>query len=164
VKMRVGLISDTHDDIRALGAAVARFREAQVQTVLHAGDVTTASTLKLLHGFDVWLARGNMDHDPRLALTVAEYFGAERLARVHTLNFDGVQMALMHGDSWQQLTSLIRAATYAYVIHGHTHVPRDETIGTTRIINPGTLASGRGKRATCAIVDLATGELQWIEL
>ncbi len=162
--MRIGLISDTHDDIRTLDAAVARFREAQVLVVLHAGDVTSASTLKVLDDFAVWLARGNMDQDPRLAPTVAEHFGPERLARLHTLNFDGVQVALTHGDSWQQLTALVRAATYAYVIHGHTHVRRDEIIGPTRIINPGALSSARGQRATCAIVDLATGELQWIEL
>lgn len=161
--MRIGLISDTHDNEPALRAAVTHFRQAQVQTVLHAGDVTRASTLQLLAGFDVWIARGNMDYDPHLALAV-ERFGDERLARVHELRFDGMRIAMTHGDSWQQLETLIRATTYDYVIHGHTHVPKDETVGKTRIINPGALGHSRWRCATCAIIDLTTGDLQWIEL
>lgn len=162
--MHIGLISDTHDDEQTLGAAVARFRQMQVQTVLHAGDVTSACTLKLLDGFDVWIARGNMDHDLTLALAVAERFGAERLARVHELSFNGARIAMTHGDSWQRLETLVRAATHDYVIHGHTHVPTDETIGSTRVINPGALGHSRWRCPTCAIVDLTTGDLQWIEL
>ncbi len=162
--MQIGLISDTHNNEQTLGMAVARFREAQVQTVLHAGDVTSAFTLALLDGFEVWIARGNMDHEPQLPLAVAERFGAARLARVHELSFNGARIALIHGDSWARLEALIRAATYDYVIHGHTHVPTDETIGKTRVINPGALGHSRWRCATCAIVDLATGNLQWIEL
>ena len=45
--MRIGLISDTHDEAHTLGLALARFRQAQVRTVLHAGDVTSVFTLKL---------------------------------------------------------------------------------------------------------------------
>lgn len=166
--MRVGLISDTHNEEHTLGLALARFRQAQVKAVLHAGDVTGAFTLKLFADFDVWIARGNMDHDPKLALAVTECFGAERLARVHELDFDGVSITMTHGDSWQRLESLIRVPAEGgqrrYVIHGHTHIPNDETIGTTRLINPGAIGCTRWRCATCAILDLATDDLQWIEL
>jgi putative phosphoesterase len=162
--MHIGLISDTHDNEQTLDTAVTYFRQAQVQTVLHAGDVTSAFTLKSLEGFDVWIARGNMDHDPKLAAAVAERFGAERLARVHQLSFNGARIAMIHGDIWPRIETLIRAATYDYIIHGHTHVPNDETVGPTRVINPGALGHSRWRCATCAIVDLTTGDLQWIEL
>jgi len=166
--MRIGLISDTHNEAHPLGAALARFREAQVQTVLHAGDVTAAHTLKLLEGFDVWIARGNMDYDPKLAFAVAELFGAERLARVHELRFNGACIAMTHGDSWQRLETLIRAPAddgeRRYVIHGHTHAPHDQMTGMTRVINPGAIGRARWRCATCAILDLTTDELQWIEL
>lgn len=166
--MRIGLISDTHDEEHTLGLALARFRQANVQTVLHAGDVTSAFTLKHFVDFDVWIAKGNMDHDPKLALAVAEYFGVERLARVHELSFNGACIAMTHGDSWQRLEALIRAPVddgrRRYVVHGHTHAPNDETIGTTRVINPGAIGRTRWRCATCAILDLATDDLQWIEL
>lgn len=166
--MRIGLISDTHDEEHTLGLALARFRQAQVQTVLHAGDVTSAFTLKLFADFDVWIARGNMDHDPKLALAVTECFGAGRLARLHELDFNGARIAMTHGDSWQCLETLIRVRAEdgqrRYVIHGHTHAPNDETIGPTRVINPGAIGRARWRCATCAILDLATDNLQWIEL
>ncbi|MBN2390786.1 MAG: metallophosphoesterase family protein [Anaerolineae bacterium] len=166
--MRIGLISDTHDERHTLSMALERFRQAQVKTVLHAGDVTSAFTLKLFADFDVWIARGNMDHDPKLALAVTEYFGAERLARIHDLSFNGARIAMTHGDSWQRLTALIRAPAddgrHCYVIYGHTHAPTDETIGATRVINPGAIGRARWRCATCAILDLATDDLQWIEL
>lgn len=166
--MRIGLISDTHDEAQTLGLALARFRQAQVETVLHAGDVTSAFTLKLFTDFDVWIARGNMDYDPKLALAVAECFGAERLARVHELSFNGAYLVMTHGDSWQRLESLIRAPAPAgqrrYVITGHTHIPNDETLGSTRVINPGAIGRTRWRCPTCAILDLTTDDLQWIEL
>ena len=162
--MYIGLISDTHNEHATLKAALARFRQTQVQTVLHAGDITSVSTLKLLAGFDVWIARGNMDHDPRLTPAADALFGPERLARVHELELNGARIAVTHGDSWQRFETLVRAATYDYVIHGHTHTPNDETIGPTRVINPGALGHSKWRCATCAIVDLTTGDLQWIEL
>ena len=122
--MRIGLIADTHDEEHTLGLALERFRQAQVQTVLHAGDVTSAFTLKLFADFDVWIARGNMDHDPKLALAVTERFGAERLARVHDLSFNGARIAMTHGDSWQRLEALIRAPADDWttsLCHSWTH-------------------------------------------
>lgn len=166
--MRIGLISDTHDEAHVLGLALEHFRQAQVRTVLHAGDVTSALTLQLFADFDVWIARGNMDHDPQLALATVACFGAERLARVHELSFNGARIAMTHGDSWQRLESLIRAPVDGgqrrYVIHGHTHAPNDALIGATRVINPGAIGRARWRCATCAILDLATDDLQWIEL
>jgi putative phosphoesterase len=166
--MRIGLISDTHDEEHTLSLALARFRQAQVRTVLHAGDVTSAFTLKLFTDFDVWIARGNMDHDPKLALAVTECFGAERLARVHDLRFNGARIEMTHGDSWQRLETLIRAPAEDgqrhYVIYGHSHAPNDETVAGTRVINPGAIGRTRWRCATCAILDLATDDLQWIEL
>lgn len=162
--MRIGLISDTHDNRHTVEAALTHFRDAQITTVLHAGDVTNVPTLKLLADFDLWIARGNVDHDPQLLSTARELFGPGRLLNAHSLTFDGMRIALTHGHSWQRLTTLIRDSGYRYVIHGHTHVPNDETVGTVRVINPGALGNSRWRCATCAVLDLATDALEWIEL
>ena len=130
--MRIGLISDTHNDQQTTKAALARFRQAQIETLLHAGDVTNVKTLRLFEGFDMWIARGNIDHDPNLLKVANELFGPGRLANVHQLTFDGVRIAMTHGSSWQRLTSLIRDKSNNYVIHGHTHTPRDERVRTMR--------------------------------
>ena len=161
--MLIGLISDTHNNQQTTKAALARFRQAQIETVLHAGDVTNVKTLRLFEDFDVWIARGNIDHDPNLPKVTKELFGPGRLANVHVLTFDGIRIAMTHGSSWQRLTALIRDTSNSYVIHGHTHTPRDERQGTVRIINPGALGNSRWKCPTCAVLDLATDTLTVIE-
>ncbi len=158
--MRIGLISDTHNEHPRIQQALESFRQQQVSIVFHAGDVTDAATLRLFAGFDVWLAQGNMDRDLKLRPTVQELFGSGRMAKVHHLSVAGVAVALLHGDDSVTLDSLIHSATYALVIHGHTHIPQDETVGATRVINPGALV----RIPTCAILDLETGALTWLEL
>lgn len=162
--MHVGLISDTHNNQYTVQAALARFRNEQIQTILHAGDITNVPTLRLLDGFNAWIAKGNMDHNPALLSVAEELFGPKRMANSHTLELDGVTIALTHGDSWQRLHTLIRAGIYDYVIHGHTHAPNDETVGRTRVINPGALGNSRWRCATCAILNLETGQIDWVEL
>jgi len=158
--MRIGLISDTHNEHQRVKQALERFRQQQITIVFHAGDVTDAATLQLFVGFDVWLAKGNMDRDLRLRRTAQELFGPGRMAAVHHLSVAGAAVALLHGDDSAILDSLIRSETYAFVIHGHTHIPQDESVGSTRVINPGALV----RIPTCATLDLETGDLIWLEL
>lgn len=158
--MRIGLISDTHNEHPRVQQGLEHFRQQQVSIVFHAGDVTDVSTLQLFAGFDVWLAKGNMDRDLRLRSTAQELFGAGRMAAVHHLSVAGAAVALLHGDDGAALESLIHSQIYTFVIHGHTHAPRDETIGATRVINPGALV----RIPTCAMLDLETGDLTWLEL
>lgn len=162
--MRIGLLSDTHNDYSRIRTALGHFRGGQIHTLLHAGDVTTLGALRLMAGFDLWLARGNMDRDPQLPAEVQTHFGPGRLASLHILTLDGRRVALTHGDSWQQLESLVHSGDYAYVFHGHTHVPQDERIGHTRVINPGAVGNHRWRSPTCAILDLQTEDLTLIEL
>jgi hypothetical protein len=162
--MRIGLISDTHNDKQRLQRVLARLKLEDISTLLHAGDVTTADTLRLMADFDVWAARGNMDHDPGLVRVAHNLFGTGRFRKIHTLSLNGAAVALLHdemSDTWREL---VTSKEYDYVISGHTHRPRDERIGDTRIINPGALSNSRGRRPSYAILDLATGDLIHIEL
>ncbi len=44
--MRVGLISDTHDNVTKIKAVIKRFNELNVDLVLHAGDYISPFTAK----------------------------------------------------------------------------------------------------------------------
>ena len=41
--MKLGIISDTHDNLPAIAAAVEIFKKARVQAILHAGDYVARS-------------------------------------------------------------------------------------------------------------------------
>ena len=49
------------------------------------------------------------------------------------------------------------------LLHGHTHVPRDETIGGVRFLNPGCVTRpNRGAPASVAHLEIAPdGALRW---
>ena len=71
---------------------------------------------------------------------------------------------MLHGDNEEALQNLIASGEYAYVLHGHTHKRRDQTVGRTRVINPGALGGRRPQRYSFCILDLATGDARFVEL
>ncbi len=187
--MRIGLISDTHNNLQNVKLALTRFHSEGVKTILHAGDITGPKILEALayvttpkeshppnrgerepsSEFDVWLVWGNMDRHPQLASTAQAIFGPGRLAYMQDLTLNDARIALIHGDVWERLQALIYAEdagnpSYDYVIHGHTHKPKDERTNTTRVINPGALGNAAWRSPTYAILDLATDDLQWFKV
>ena len=161
--MKLGLLSDTHNDQRHVKQALARFRQEGVTILLHAGDVTSKKTLRLFKGFDLYISRGNMDRDPGLRQVTESMFGLGRFKMIHRLTFDGLKIAMTHGDNHHDYTQLIESQAYDYIIRGHTHRRRDENVGPTRVINPGAVRT-RWHVATCAILNTQTGDLTWIQL
>ncbi|MBN1260384.1 MAG: metallophosphoesterase family protein [Anaerolineae bacterium] len=162
--MRIGLLSDTHNQVQNVKRAAETFRSHGVHTVLHAGDITGPNVVRALQGFDVWLAWGNMDRDAHVGSLVVEIFGSGRIDTVQFLNLHGKSLVLLHGDDGDRLRALIRSGAYDYVIHGHTHAWRDERVGCTRVINPGALGGSGWRARTYAILDLAMDDLTRFEL
>jgi putative phosphoesterase len=162
--MRIGIIADTHNDQSLTQRALARLQQEAITTVLHAGDVTSARILRLFQGYDLWIAKGNMDHDPALIPTVQALFGAARFKAVHTLSLDGHSVAMIHNGESPAARELVRSKSYDYLIHGHTHHIRDERVLSTRVINPGAIGNTRWRRPSFAILDLTTDDLSIIEL
>ncbi len=155
--MLLGLISDTHNQVQATRIAAETFRRLGVEVVLHTGDVKRPGILHLLAGFDLWLALGNGDRDPQLAVTAAELFGSGRADDYHLLTLEGAKIAMLHGHHTRFLKELIAGGAYDYVIHGHTHIPRDERIGQTRVLNPGALGGRNYVGRSYATLDLSSG-------
>jgi len=162
--VKIGIISDTHDNLRNLKAALEVLQAEGVTRILHCGDVCGPGIIKMLSGFEVWVAQGNMDRHPVLAQAVEETLGRGRLARLHELTLDGYPVAMVHGDNEELLRSLITSGQYAYVLCGHTHRRRDQRVGRTRVINPGALGGVRWQQRSLCILDLTTGEARFVKL
>jgi len=162
--MKVGIISDTHDNLHHLETALEILETERVTKILHCGDVCGPKVIQALAGFDVRIAQGNMDRHVGLAQAVEETLGSGRLAWLHRPTLDGRPVAMIHGDSEEVMGNLITSGRYAYVFHGHTHRRRDQTIGRTRVINPGALGGMRRQSRSFCILDLATGKVRFVEL
>jgi len=141
--MKIGLIADTQGtfDIPAFMAHVAR-EFAGVDEIWHAGDWGTEEVLDGLRGLGrLVVVNGNAPNDPRYPPAIEGKIGQWRLGMVHNLD---KRLA-----RW--------AAGFDVVIHGHTHRWRDERIGRTRFINPGTATRPQfgGTERTMAILNFA---------
>ncbi|WP_144922898.1 metallophosphoesterase [Halorubrum salsamenti] len=157
--MRIGIVSDTHDDLDAVEAAVALFEREGVDAVVHCGDFVAPFSVtpfdvgqgpdagddpKADAGFDFYAVRGNNDGEWAVESTV-DAFGTY-LGEAGTLSLgagdagDGaVDVAVTHGTSGVVVDALVDCGDYDYVFHGHTHAHGVEDRDGTVRVNPGGL-------------------------
>jgi putative phosphoesterase len=135
--MRIAVISDTHDRV----PSNLRSLISDADEIWHLGDVCHQFILDEIRaiGPRVTLVRGNCDANFEWPL-------------VRTLEREGVRAHLVHIPP----SGPVEGADL--VLHGHTHVPRDETIGETRFLNPGCITRpNRGAPPSFAWLEILPG-------
>lgn len=139
--MRLGLVSDTHDDLDAARRGADALRDAGVDAVAHLGDVVAPFTLApfepLADGRPFHHVRGNNEGEPALWRAAAD-LGTHH-ADAAALDLGGRAVALYHGTSAVLVDALVDSGDYDYVCHGHTHERAAEARGGTVRVNPGGL-------------------------
>jgi putative phosphoesterase len=162
--MLLGLLSDTHDNVANMRAGLEMLRRHEPAAYLHAGDLISESMLDEFAGIDrpVHFVFGNNEYDLAGVRSRAISLGLNCHGEVADLTFGEKRLALLHGDDFGMLSRLIKSGSYAYVIHGHTHVRRDERVGATRVINPGALQRARVK--SVALLDVAADTMRFLEV
>ena len=128
--LQIGLVSDTHRLLRPQACAAL----AGVDAILHAGDVGSADVIESLASIAPTFAiRGNIDSAPwagTLPDTASVKLGAADVYMLHDL---------------KTLTFDPRAAGYAMVMSGHSHMPRITEHDGVLYVNPGSIGPRRFK-------------------
>ena len=147
--MQIGIVSDTHDDLDAVDAAVDLFKRENVDAVVHCGDfVAPFSVTPFDAGFEFYAVRGNNDGEWNVQSTVesfGEYLGEAGVLRFSAAGTGGsddhesIDVAVTHGTSDVVVDALVDCGDYDYVFHGHTHAHDVEQRGETVRVNPGGL-------------------------
>jgi len=163
--VKVGVLSDTHDDAANLKLALDAYRQLRIDQLIHCGDMIGPEIVGQLKGFRIIYVEGNMDHES------GEIYRRLREIDPHSVvmptfegEIAGVSIAVTHGDDPAELKRVIRSGIHQFVFTGHTHRRRDETIGPTRIFNPGALGGLQFESRSYSVVDLASGKVQVFEL
>jgi hypothetical protein len=163
--MKLGVLSDTHEDVGNLEVALAAYRAEEIIQVIHCGDMTTAATARSLEGFEVVYVDGNMDQGlPEIYRTLRDLSSHSVVLPTYEGVIEGVSIGVTHGDNENELRRLVDSGKHQYVFYGHTHRRRDEMHGSTRIYNPGALGGLQFETRSYSILDLDTGEITLIEL
>lgn len=141
--MNIGIISDTHDDLPNLKKAVRTFNERKASYVVHAGDYVFPAVVKEFKNFKGKLigVLGNNDGEKIGLLKSFEEIGGELFGEFGDLELDGLRIAIYHGTNNKLTESIIASQIYDLVICGHSHLKRDNKIGNTLVLNPGSAHS-----------------------
>lgn len=160
--MKLGVISDTHDNMPKIAQAVELFNRERVDLVLHAGDFISPLTAKEFKGLNTELVGvfGNNDGDKLYLIKKFQGVG-ELYTDYRELELEGRKIVLMHEP--KLLEALIASKVYDLIVYGHTH-DIDLRQGPPLVLNPGEGGGWLSGRATVAIVDLATMETNIIDL
>ena len=163
--MKIGVMSDTHDNLSNTTAVLSTYRERGIDTIVHCGDLTSPEMVSHFDGFRVILTIGNMDHTTGTVKKRLEKMREDNfVGMVFKGKLNGVSIAATHSHLDGKIMELIREKKYQWIFHGHTHEKRDETIQGARIVNPGALGGlGREPRTFC-IVDLDADNVEFIRL
>ena len=153
--MKIGVVSDTHNNLVNVREIVRLFNAAGVDRVVHTGDITQAKTLDVLADLDAPLfgVYGNNDveresldtsalqhdfvlRDPPLVLDWAD----RRIVVVH----DPRDLRRPDSDG------------HDLALHGHTHRARCEREHGVLVFNPGECAGHMRGYNAVGVVDLGT--------
>jgi putative phosphoesterase len=137
--MKIGIISDTHDDLLNLKNAIKTFNERKVSYVIHAGDYVFPVIVKEFKNFNGKLVGvlGNNDGEKIGLLKNFEEIGGELKGEFGDVELDGIRIAIYHGTNNKLTEAIIASQIYDLVICGHTHLKRDDKMGNTLVLNPG---------------------------
>ncbi len=140
--LRIFVLADTHNHLPGNIAALA----ADADEIWHLGDVCAPSILETLEnvGPPVTIVRGNCDSNHEWPLTA-------------DLERNGIRFRLQHIPPDRAPENI------DVLLHGHTHVPRNERRDAVRFLNPGCVTRpNRGAPASVAILEIAAdGKLNW---
>lgn len=137
----LAIISDTHDQITRLNAAVGYANEAEADVMVHCGDLISAFMLHRLANFlgPVHLIYGNNVGDTHIIIPrcFKQFPEITHHGVMGSFSEGGVSIGLVHYPELAR--KLAKTGIYDVVCCGHTHKFMIEKIGKTLIINPGSM-------------------------
>ncbi|MGD8831886.1 MAG: YfcE family phosphodiesterase [Pseudomonadales bacterium] len=158
--MKIGIVSDTHNNLRNVHRIVELFNAAGVERVIHTGDITQPKTLEVFAHLAVPLygVYGNNDDGERE--------GLESAVAAHGFIFQEPPFELV----WHDRSIIVvhdplefdghLNGSHELALHGHTHLYRYEQTGAGGarqvIFNPGECAGQMKGFNAIGVLDLET--------
>jgi putative phosphoesterase len=143
--MKVGIISDTHDDIENVQEAIQIFNKNKVDYVIHAGDYVFPGIVKEFRNLNTKFIGilGNNDGERNgISRTFMEING-ELKGDFGEIEIDGIRFGIYHGTDSRIKQTIHRSQIYDILICGHSHKKEPKEPGAiksskeTFILNPG---------------------------
>lgn len=167
--MRIGILSDIHDNLWNLKLALAALKDAVV--LLCCGDLCSPFVIPQLAAFegDVHVVFGNNDADLYRITTNASKFPNVYLhGEWFESEFDGKRFAMNHFDYIAR--PVAASGNFDVVCFGHNHTREMSQINNCQLINPGPVmgakftAGWEDVEASAAVYETNLGKAEFIFL
>ena len=160
--MLIGVVSDTHGQVRSTLQAIEMLKQFDLEAVLHCGDIGSPAIIGLFSAWKTHFVFGNVDYDRETLEAEIAAAGQTSHGEFGDLDLADTKIALLHGDDTRRLRQTIESGAWQLVCHGHTHVAKAEHVGPTLILNPG--AIHRANPHSIALVELPSRDVTSIKL
>jgi putative phosphoesterase len=159
----VGVVSDTHNNIKNIKKIISLFNEEQVDLVIHTGDISKSTTLEIFSNLKSPLAGvfGNNDR-------IEE--GLKEVCEVHDFNFqepplsltlENIKVAVFHEP--ELIEGYIKDHPDTdLILHGHTHRHKEETKDGIIYFNPGESAGSMEGKSAIGLIDMSNLKIRRI--
>ncbi len=164
--MIIGIMSDSHDRLDMIHAAMAVFRDARVDQIIHAGDFVAPFAVRAMRNAPapVFGVLGNNDGEHQGLQAAFNEIGATLARSVAWLDLAGRRVAVMHEDYWLKRDAELINAKADLAIYGHTHLLECSNKGDMLVLNPGEVCGYVTRRATVVIMRLPEMQYEVIDL
>lgn len=169
--MKIGIISDVHDNLRTLSLLLKHLKAVEkVDLLLHCGDWDMPFTMRTYVVFDRPIRGVLGNGDPDIQKFLYQLQNIEMLKgidmkidfRFFDLNYDGKRIGVIHGDDDDLNKALVESQLFDVLCLGHNHTPSLKKEGKTLVINPGSLVGFTAEKGvvpiTYALFDSVSGQ------
>jgi putative phosphoesterase len=135
--MKIGIVSDTHDDIGNVKKIVNILKEKKIKKLFHLGDYVAPPLLKEFKDFDITGIFGNNDGYKSGLINTFKEINGDLLGDFGKIEIDGIKIALTHGEFREIAESLAKSGDYDVVFFGHWHKAERSVYKNALLLNPG---------------------------
>jgi putative phosphoesterase len=160
--MKIGVLSDTHDRREITQAAIRLLCGRGAELILHCGDIESPETVRLFTEVPTQFVFGNWDHSRTALMRAIRDIGAVSHDGLARIEVDNKRIGWLHGHVHGERAKLEHSGELDFLFYGHSHRAEAHVTGKTLVLNPGALHRARPK--TVALVDVATGEWELVEV
>jgi|Deesub1362B_J571_1020462.scaffolds.fasta_scaffold00004_424 hypothetical protein len=164
--MKLGALSDTHDNMQAITRAVEIFNEEKVDLVLHGGDHIAPFTVNWMSNLNMKVigVKGNLDAEFNLLSQKYSENNWEFYRHSAVIEAEGKKIILLHGVDENVVNAIIKSGNYDIVIRGHLHRVINEKVGETLHFSPGEACGYLTGKSTIGILRLPEISVEIIEI
>ncbi len=152
--MLIGVVSDTHNNIKNIGKIINIFNNENVDIVIHTGDISNAATLKLFSRLDCPMlgAFGNNDRSEAGLAEVCDKYNFNFSEPPVSITLQERNIVIFHEPDLIN-DYLNQHNDVDLILHGHTHRHREESIDGVVYFNPGESAGLLEGKNAIGLVD-----------